>query len=132
MRNYKGWSGDFRKESLKLTNAAKKMGWIENPSKCNRCGQTEGILHLHNEDYDVTYYTLKEVFNRFPISITVEEQEKVNSVLEQICWRCHMMHHSVRRNKQAVEKYFVEIKNGKKYPPVYKHDFTILKRDHNV
>ena len=132
MRNYKGWSGDFRKESLKLTNAAKKMGWIENPSKCNRCGQTEGILHLHNEDYDVTYYTLKEVFNRFPISITVEEQEKVNSVLEQICWRCHMMHHSVKRNKQAVEKYFVEIKNGKKYPPVYKHDFTILKRDHNV
>ncbi len=132
MRNYKGWSGDFRKESLKLTNAAKKMGWIENPSKCNRCGQTDGILHLHNEDYDVTYYTLKEVFNRFPISITVEEQEKVNSVLEQICWRCHMMHHSVRRNKQAVEKYFVEIKNGKKYPPVYKHDFTILKRDHNV
>ncbi len=132
MRNYKGWSGDFRKESLKLTNAAKKMGWIENPSKCNRCGQTEGILHLHNEDYDITYYTLKEVFNRFPISITVEEQEKVNSVLEQICWRCHMMHHSVRRNKQAVEKYFVEIKNGKKYPPVYRHDFTILKRDHNV
>jgi len=132
MRNYKGWSGDFRKESLKLTNAAKKMGWIENPSKCNRCGQTEGILHLHNEDYDVTYYTLKEVFNRFPISITVEEQEKVNSVLEQICWRCHMLHHSVRRNKQAVEKYFEEIKNGKKYPPVYKHDFTILKRDHNV
>ena len=132
MRNYKGWSGDFRKESLKLTNAAKKMGWIENPSKCNRCGQTEGILHLHNEDYDVTYYTLKEVFDRFPISITVEEQEKVNSVLEQICWRCHMMHHSVRRNKQAVEKYFVEIKNGKKYPPVYRHDFTILKRDHNV
>lgn len=132
MRNYKGWSGDFRKESLKLTNKAKKMGWIANPSKCNRCGQTEGILHLHNEDYDVTYYTLKEVFDRFPISITTEEKEKVNSVLEQICWRCHMLHHSVRRNKQAVEKYFEEIKNGKKYPPVYRHDFTILKRDHNV
>jgi hypothetical protein len=43
-----------------------------------------------------------------------------------------MMHHSVRRNKQAVEQYFKEIKNGKRYPPVYKHDFGILKRDHNV
>jgi hypothetical protein len=43
-----------------------------------------------------------------------------------------MMHHSVRRNKQAVEKYFEEVKGGKLYPPVYKHDFTILKRDHDV
>jgi hypothetical protein len=72
------------------------------------------------------------VFDRFPVTITKEEKDKVNSVLEQICWRCHMLHHSVRRNKQAVEKYFEEIKNGKQYPPVYKHDFTILKRDHNV
>ena len=29
---------------------------------------------------------------------------KVNSVLESLCWRCHMMHHSLRRNKKAVEK----------------------------
>jgi|TARA_R100001510_G_C7654982_1_gene213879 hypothetical protein len=132
MQTYKGWSGDFRKESLKLTNKAKRLGWIASPTCCNRCGQTKGILHLHNEDYDVTYYTLKKVFDRFPVTITKEEKDKVNSVLEEICWRCHMLHHSVRRNKQAVEKYFAEIKNGKQYPPVYKHDFTILKRDHNV
>ena len=43
-----------------------------------------------------------------------------------------MMHHSVRRNKQAVEKYFDEVKGGKIYTPVYKQDFTILKRDHDV
>lgn len=132
MKHYKGWSGQFRSASLKYTNWAKKQGWIENPKKCNRCGQTEGILHLHNEDYDITYYTLKEVSERFPVSITKEEIEKVNSVLEPLCWRCHMMHHSVGRNKEAVAKYFEEIKNGKKWPPVYKHNFTILKIDHNV
>ena len=132
MKNYNGWSSEFRKASLRLTNAAKKEGWIKDPKKCNRCGQTEGILHLHNENYDATYYTLEKVFNRSPINITKEEKDKVNSVLESLCWRCHMMHHSVRRNKQAVDKYFDEVKGGKIYTPVYKHDFTILKRDHDV
>lgn len=132
MKHYKGWSPEFRKESLKLTNRAKTMGWIQNPCKCRRCGQEKGILQLHNEDYDVTYYTLREVFNRFPIEITQEEIDKLEVVLEPLCWRCHMMHHSVGRNRQAVEQYFEEVANGKQYPPVFRHDFEILKRDHNV
>jgi len=132
MRNYKKWSAETRKASLKLTKKARKMGWIQNPKKCNRCGQTEGILHLHNEDYDVTLNTLTEVFNRFPIFITSDELVAVNNALEEICWRCHMMHHSKYRNKQAVENYFSEIAKGVQYPPVYRHDFGILKRDHNV
>ena len=73
MKDYKGWSSNFRSASLKLTNRAKKEGWIQNPIKCNRCGQTEGILQLHNEDYDITFYTLEKVFNRSPLTITKEE-----------------------------------------------------------
>ena len=126
MRNYKQWTAEFRKQSLKYTNRAKKMGWIQNPKCCNRCGQTEGILHLHNEDYDATYYTLHEAFQRFPIQITKEEHKIINDALEEICWRCHMMHHSKHRRPQAVENYFKEIAAGKQYPPVYKHDFSIL------
>ena len=132
MKSYKKWTPEFRTASLKLTNKAKQMGWIPDPKKCNRCNQTDGIIHLHNEDYDITLYTLEEVFNRFPIEITSEELKKVNDVLEPLCWRCHMMHHSIRRNKYAVEKYFKEVEQGKQYPPVFKHDFTILNRDHNV
>ena len=132
MQSYKGWSPDFRKASLKLTNKAKTLGWIPEPKCCRRCGQEKGILHLHNEDYDVTYYTLTECYNRFPVSITEEEHAKLNEVLEPICWRCHMIHHSVGRNKSAVEQYFKEVKAGKQWPPVYRHDFTILKRDHGI
>lgn len=132
MKNYKEWTGEFRKQSLKLTKAARKYGWIQDPKECNRCGQTEGILHLHNEDYDVTYYTLKDAFDRFPVSITDEEHQKLNEVLEPLCWRCHMMHHSKSRNPQAVEQYFQDVEAGKQWPPVYRHDFDILKRDHNV
>lgn len=132
MKSYKGWSPEFRKASLKLTNKAKTLGWIAQPKQCRRCGQTKGILHLHNEDYDVTYYTLTEAFNRFPVSITEHELSELDRVLEPICWRCHMMHHSVGRNKQAVEQYFSEVALGKQWPPVYKHDFTILNRDHGL
>jgi hypothetical protein len=132
MRDYKQWTAQYRKDSLKLTNKAKKMGWIPQPKKCRRCGQEDGILHLHNEDYTVTHVTLTDVFNRFPISITPEEIDAINQALEPICWRCHMMHHSKHRNKIAVEMYQDEIRRGKRYPPVYRHDFTILNRDHNV
>ncbi len=132
MKNYKKWTPEFRRASLKLTNKAKELGWIKNPKQCNRCKQTEGIIHLHNEDYDITYYTLKEVFERFFIEINPDELKNIKSVLEPLCWRCHMMHHSVRRNPTSVEKYFKEIEMGKQYPPVYKHNFEILNKDHNV
>lgn len=132
MKNYKKWSAKFRQQSLKLTNKAKRLGWIKQPKICNRCNQDKGIIHLHNEDYDVTYYTLEKVFNRFPIEITKEEIEKINKVLEPLCWRCHMMHHSKHRNRKAVEQYFIEVSKGKQYAPVFFHNFDILKRDHNV
>lgn len=132
MRKYKKWSKEFRLASLKLTTKAKKMGWIPKPSKCRRCGQTEGILHLHNEDYDVTLYTLRKVFDRFPVDITAEELKNINEVLEPICWRCHMIHHSNHRNPEACEQYWVDLKNGKKFPPVYKHNFNILKYEHGI
>ena len=132
MKNYKKWSAQFRRESLKLTNKAKKMGWIKNPKVCSICHQEEGIIHLHNEDYDVTFYTLEKAFNRFPVTIQKDELQNIKDVLIPLCWRCHMMHHSKRRNKQAVEDYFIEVSNGKQYPPVFFHNFDILKIDHNV
>ena len=132
MKQYKKWSAEFRRKSLKHTQRAQKLGWIPYPKQCNRCGQEKGIIHTHNEDYDVTFYTLEEVFSKQPIQITEQQLNNVNSVLEALCWRCHMMHHSVRRNPQAVKTYFQEVAFGKQYPPVYRHDFTILKKDHNV
>jgi hypothetical protein len=132
MKDYKKWTAETRKQSLKLTNRAKKFGWIENPKECRRCGQTEGILHLHNEDYDITLNTLTEAFDRFPISITEDELKAIDGALEPICWRCHMIHHSVRRNPAAVKLYFEEVKQGKKFAPVYKHNFNILKYEHNI
>jgi hypothetical protein len=109
MKSYKGWSAEQRMESFRKTMKAIEDGVIPKAHTCNRCGQKEGIIQYHNEDYSD------------PIKY-----------LEMLCWRCHMMHHSKKRNPEAVANYFREVAEGKQYKPVYKHNFDILKIDHNV
>ncbi|MBT6230481.1 MAG: hypothetical protein HOI47_27885 [Candidatus Scalindua sp.] len=132
MHKYKKWSAETRQASLKLTNKAKKMGWIPEPRKCRRCNQDKGIIHLHNEDYDVTLFTLQDVFKRFPVEITDKELENINEVLEPLCWRCHMVHHSIYRAPKACAEYWDDIKQGVWFEPVYKHNFNILKTEHGI
>lgn len=127
LNSFKKWSGAERERSLKLTNKAKAMGLLEEPKKCRVCGQTEGILMTHNKNYDVT---LKYVPKMIAGTATQEEIEAVKEVLVPLCWRCHMIYHSKHRNPKAYKKYFEEVKDGKKvYPPVYHHDFNILKEN---
>jgi len=95
--------------SLAKTKEAIRKGIIPAPSKCELCDQTEGIIQYHNDDYSD------------PIKY-----------LRQFCWRCHMMYHSKYRAPESYRKYFAEVKAGKRYPPVYRHDFRILERDHGV
>lgn len=126
MKSYKKWSPEERLESLKLTNKARSMGLLEAPTKCRCCGQTEGILHTHNKNYDVTLLLVPKIING---TATQDEVNQVKEVLVPLCWRCHMILHSKYRNLASYEKYFAEIKEGKQYPPVYKHNFEILKEN---
>jgi hypothetical protein len=100
MNDYKKWSGDFRKKSLRLTNKAKALGWLIDPSECKFCSSNKGI-HFHNEDYDVTYYTLKEVFSRKPVVIHAAELQSVRSVLIPVCRKCHLQIHKKEREEAA-------------------------------
>jgi len=109
MKSYKQWSAAERTASLKKTNQAIKDGLIPQATKCERCGQTEGKVMYHNEDYSD------------PIKYLVS-----------MCWRCHMILHSQYRAPMACDKYWLEIKAGKMYPPVFKHDFKILEVDHGI
>lgn len=92
--SYKIWSKAQRNRSSRLTTRAEKLGWIRKREKCERCGKTEGIIHLHCEDYSVTLEILTICFNRVPVSITEEEKKAVNAVLEVLCFRCHLKHHT--------------------------------------
>lgn len=128
MNNFKKWSGAEREKSLKLTNKAKALGLLQPAEKCRVCGQTKGILQIHNKNYDVTLAYVPKMLDG---TATQEEIDAVKEVLVPLCWRCHMMYHSYYRNKEAVKRYFEEVKNGKMYPPVFKHDFAIL-REHGL
>jgi hypothetical protein len=111
LRSYKQWTAAQRRKSAKKTKAAIVEGIIPSPEKlgCNRCKQQLGIIHYHNHDYSD------------PIKY-----------LEPLCWRCHMLLHSINRNPEAVNDYWSEIFQGKQYPPVFKHDWSILWKDHRI
>lgn len=126
MNGYKKWSGIQREESLRLFKLAQKAGLIKYPRECSICGQTKGILMTHNKNYDVTLKYLPKLLEG---SANEMEIKQVHEVLMPICWRCHMILHSYKRNPNACREYFNEVKNGKQYPPVYKHDFDVLKEN---
>ena len=101
-----------RRASLIMVKKAMKDGVLsplENVP-CRMCGQTEGIKHYHCENYD----------------------DPVGDV-SCLCWRCHMIFHSRYKSPEAVFRYIYEVTvYGKQYPPVYKHDFGILRTDHGI
>lgn len=76
---------------------------------CSQCGQDEGIIHYHTEDYDNPVETA-----------------------EPWCWRCHMMWHSRYRAPKAALRYFEKIKAGERFPAVYGSNFKILHEEHGV
>ena len=109
MKDYKGWTAKQRRESLVKTKQAIADGIIPPATKCNRCGQTEGIIEYHNADYSD------------PIKF-----------LESLCFRCHMVHHSRFRAPLQCIDYWEEIAQGKCFPPVFTRDFSVLRKDHGI
>lgn len=103
MNSYNGFSPAQRQKGDKIIKAAIAEGKLKplTEVKCYICGQDEGIRHYHNEDYS---------------------PENVIADARPVCWRCHMMIHKRFRHPKSYEKYISEVKAGKRYPPVYKHN----------
>ena len=97
MNPYKHWSGAFREKSLRLTNKAKALGWLKELTLCSICQSSDKKTEFHNNDYDATYYTLKDVFARNPVSISDAEKKLVNDALVSVCRSCHLKMHKEER-----------------------------------
>lgn len=106
-RTWNGWTPSQRNASYRKTRKAITAGLIPaRPSKCARCGQTEGILEWHNADYsDPVKY------------------------LEGLCYRCHTVLHCSHLNPQAAERYWAEVASGKTYPASHKKNIGAVMRD---
>ena len=106
MKSYKGWTPAQRQASYKKTMKAIKDGVIPPATKCELCGQTEGKVMYHNEDYS-----------------------HPTKYLMSMCWTCHMMWHSKYRSPRSYRIYFYFVNHLNWRPePVYKHDFKKLEK----
>ena len=113
MKSYNGFSPKERIEGDKIIKQAIKDGILENlnTATCSVCGQDKGIRHYHCEDYS-------------PANILSDARC--------MCWRCHMILHSRFRYPNEAKKYFEEVKACKRYRPVYRNNFDILKNEHGM
>ncbi|GHU51714.1 hypothetical protein AGMMS49975_06030 [Clostridia bacterium] len=101
---YNGFSPAQREQGNKWVHDAVDSNELVPLSECacHYCGQDEGIRHYHCEDYST--------------------KETVVGGSVPVCWRCHMMIHRRFRHPKSYEKYFEEVKSGKRYPPIYKQN----------
>lgn len=107
MKSYNGFTPEQRYKGLEIVKAAIANGELKpiNKCVCAHCGQDKGIRQYHSENYT---------------------PENIVKQVVPLCWRCHMMLHSRFKHPKSYEKYKEDIKNGVKFKPVYKHDFSIL------
>lgn len=114
MNSFGKWSGEERKRSLRLCQAAERAGLIRKPTKCVYCGQTEGPIQYHTLDYDVEMEVAQKMLLR---TATEEDIERFYNARVAVCRRCHMHIHSPF--KLAAQKYFDEVSKGRKFPPMF-------------
>lgn len=51
LSDYNGFPGKMREASLRRVHKLWDSGEVPRPEKCEACGQTEGTIHGHSEDY---------------------------------------------------------------------------------
>ena len=102
MKDYNGFSAKKRQEVHNWLKAEVEAGRVEWPKQCEACGQDQGIIDAHHEDYD-------------------KPLEFIG-----LCYTCHMMLHCRFRNPKAWERYKEAIRRGVRYRPVFRRDFNAV------
>lgn len=110
MNPYNGYSGSQRLKAL----AWLKKEWAKGtrpkkPCSCDICGQTEGLLAWHSEDYSAPF---GDNIGRFGL-----------------CYTCHMMIHCRYKNPRAWSNYKKAIANGVCFKPYFFGDWNRFRKD---
>ncbi|GAB4493339.1 MAG: hypothetical protein OHK0045_22640 [Raineya sp.] len=102
MKEYNGFSGDYRSRVGNLLRIAIKDGTLQPPKKCCMCGQEKGTLHYHLEDYS------KPFENLYPI-----------------CVACHMRLHIRFDYPNLWKQHLKDLRAGKR-SPAYNNTFAFF------
>lgn len=95
LKNYNGFDHKQRMTGSKIVDKAIEDGLVPPPLRCERCGQAEGLLVYHVEDYS---------------------PERILDNLEALCGRCHDMIHRARPVEKQ-EAYWADVRSGKMGAP---------------
>jgi len=111
MSPYNGFSPAERAAFAKWQAKEIQAGRIKPAAFCVACGQREGIIHHHAEDYSKPWSEAKNIPRDF-----------------HLCFTCHMMLHSRFNNPACWARYVEHVREGRQYPPVFKFDMGVIRR----
>ena len=108
MKHYNGFTPQQREKSLVWQKAQILNGRYPAASQCCACGQTEGVIDYHQEDYSEPYGD--HIFKY------------------QLCYICHMMVHCRFSAPRAWTLYRQYIEKGGRLKPFKKRDYQKTQR----
>jgi hypothetical protein len=113
VNSYNGFTAYQRTKAQKWLNQQWASFALAKPTKCCACGQDEGIMDAHAEDYSEPFQAGKtDAFH--------------------LCFRCHMMVHCRHRNKLGWINYKQAIKSGTVFAPFFRRDWDTFKNQMEI
>ena len=104
MNSYNGFSPAQRTRAQAWLNREWESGRLARPHVCCACGQSNGIIDAHAEDYSEPFQSGK-----------TDEYH--------LCFICHMMVHCRFRNHTAWARYRSAVARGVQFRPYMRRDF---------
>lgn len=111
MRSYNGFSPSQRNRAQAWLRVEWVTGRLARPHTCHACGQTDGIIDAHAEDYSEPFQAGK-----------TDEYH--------LCFTCHMIVHCRFNNRLAWDRYRDMIRRGFRFMPAYTRNFGRFTADH--
>jgi hypothetical protein len=111
MNSYNGFSGAQRARAQRWLTEMWGRGILPRPCRCVACGQENGIIDAHTEDYSEPFRAGKT--DEWPL-----------------CFRCHMMLHCRFSHPDAWARYRAQIAGGMRFAPMVERNFYRFRADH--
>ena len=108
MNPYNGFSPQQRLRALAWINRKYSLGLRQRPVECDACGQREGIIDAHSEDYSEPHGDHIGAYS--------------------FCYTCHMMIHCRFKAPAAWAIYRDAVAEGATFPPLATRNFFAIKR----
>lgn len=110
MKSYNGFTPRQRMKAYRWLMAEYAAGRRHQPTRCDACEQTEGLIQPHSEDYSEPF---GDNVGRWGL-----------------CYRCHMMIHCRFSAPTSFANYVANLAAGRRFPPIHGQQWGTFSRDH--